>query len=116
MQTDKLSATTEKLAVNATTTPADFRAEMAEAMRDLARPAEPGEGVKAAIRKALKRLGHPDITPGMAKRLWYGEVHSLPGHIVLHIVARRAAHRANLDRDLVSLKRRLEILEGKQSE
>lgn len=45
-------------------------AEMTSLLRAVAAPADPGEGVKAAIGRASRRLGLPW---GRAKRLWYGE-------------------------------------------
>lgn len=45
-------------------------AEMTSLLRAVAAPTDPGEGVKAAIGRAARRLGLPW---GRAKRLWYGE-------------------------------------------
>lgn len=58
-------------------------------LRQLASPAEPGESVKACIRRASMRSGLSFI---QAKKCWYGEYARIPAHIADQIRERAAEH------------------------
>jgi hypothetical protein len=59
--------------------PDALRAEMRQLVRVAAEPAEAGELVKAAIRRAARVLG---LTYSRTKRYWYGEIEVPPAHEV----------------------------------
>lgn len=53
----------------------DVMADMRATVREAAWPAEPGEPVKAAIRRAARRLG---LSFARAHGYWYGRARSVP--------------------------------------
>ncbi len=59
--------------------PMNAVAEASTLMRVLAEPAQAGEGVKAAIRRAALRAG---VNTGLGKRLWYGEARRIDSDIM----------------------------------
>lgn len=76
------------------------------AVRDAARPAEPGESVKAAIGRAARRLG---LGYARARQHWYGQARSVPAEEWIRV--QEAALRLRRER-AQALRAELAALEG----
>jgi hypothetical protein len=92
---------------------AAIAAEMQALVRDAALPGEPGESVKAAIRRAARRLA---ITHSQARRLWYGQRAAILAHEAEALRARArsalSAIEADTDRRMTALRARVGVCGG----
>jgi hypothetical protein len=61
------------------------RAEIAGLLRRIADASSSGDTIKVLIGRAASRLRHPDLSEGVVKRLWYGEVPAIAAHLADHI-------------------------------
>lgn len=93
--TDKSSATADKQVFSADA----IAREMQAHMRTLAMPSVPGEGVKAAVSRAARRVGIPY---GQARRLWYGEFQEIPAYLADRIRQRAALQQSGPDPEIQS--------------
>jgi len=64
---------------------AAVRTEIAGLLRRIAGGSSSSDTVKMLIGRATSRLRHPDLSEGVVKRLWYGEVPSIAAHLADHI-------------------------------
>lgn len=103
---EKTSAYTEKEAAMSEVTADDVRDEMSALVKEAAEPARVGESVKAAIRRAARRL---NMRYGRVKRHWYGEARQVSADEYLNaqqkIEHRRKQRAAELRSELDILER-----------
>ena len=96
----KDNPSTEKDKLSAVET---VRLEMSGHVRSLASPANPGESVKACIRRVSMRTG---LGFGQIRRLWYGEWRVVPAHVADRLRKAAEAHERQLDRQIDELRKR----------
>ena len=87
-----------------------IRAEIAGRLRTIAGSRSADETVKGAINRATRKLAHPELTPGLVKRLWYGEVQIVPAHLADHI--RRCAENRPSTAFAIGADGRIRALDG----
>lgn len=75
------------------------RLEMSGHVRSLASPANPGESVKACIRRVSMRTG---IGFGQVRRLWYGEWRVVPAHVADRLRKAAEAHERQIEHQLAA--------------
>ena len=71
------------------TTAEQVQDEISALLRQLASPSEPGESVKACIRRAARNSG---LTFNQARHGWYREWKNIPAHVADQIRQRAAEH------------------------
>jgi len=104
-------------AVMADVSAADIRSEISGLLREAAKPVQPGESVKALVRRAARRMALPY---NRARHLWYEEINSIPAHEADTIrrrfewMARERRKVRERDDEIQDLKRRLQALEERQ--
>lgn len=82
-------------------------------VKRLAYPGEPGEGVKACIRRVARKSG---LAFGQVKRLWYGEWRIIPAHVADQIRDAVEIHERKLDAEQQAIRRRYDALYGPESD
>lgn len=85
------------------------QSEMQGRVRLLAMPSEPGESVKACVRRVARATG---LSFGQIRRLWYREWRVVPAHIADHIRRAAEAHERRLDQQQEVLRARHAALYG----
>lgn len=85
------------------------QSEMREAVRSLAKPSEPGESVKACVRRVSLKTG---FSFDEIRRLWYGRWRIVPAYVADRIREAKEAHERTLDRNYEALKVRQAALYG----
>lgn len=82
----------------------EIQSELRTGIRFLALPGEPGESVKACIRRAATKAG---LGFGTVKRIWYGELRCLPRTDISDAIRRAVRdHERRLDAEWETLKAR----------
>lgn len=80
-----------------------IRSEMSGHVRNLARPSEPGESVKACVRRVSMHTG---LSFGQVRRLWYGEWRRVPTDISDKIRKAVECHERRNDQAIAARKER----------
>lgn len=75
------------------------RLEMSGHVRSLATPANPGESVKACIRRVSHRTG---LGFGQVRRIWYGEWRVIPAHVADRLRKAAEAHDRQIEQQLAA--------------
>lgn len=100
MKTDHPSAESDKVS-----TVENIRDEMRTKVHRLAWPAEPGESIKACIRRVSRATG---LTFGQVRSLWYAEWRRVPADIADQIREATEAHERSIDAKIIEQRERRE--------
>jgi hypothetical protein len=93
--------------------PETIQVEMHQSVRRLALPGEPGESVKACIRRVSRRTG---LGFDQIRRLWYLRWRVVPAHVADKIREAVHAHEKRLDQEWGTLKARYYALANHSSD